>query len=38
MKPYLLFGIFLFNIYNNIARKILNTFRVFETPKLTEKY
>lgn len=37
MKPYLLFGIFLFNIYNNIARKVLNTFRVFETPQLTEK-
>ena len=37
MTPYLLFGIFLFNIYNNVARKILNTFHVFETPQLTEK-
>lgn len=37
MTPYLLFGIFLFNIYNNVARKVLNTFHVFETPQLTEK-
>jgi len=37
MTPYLLFGIFLFNIYNNVTRKVLNTFHVFETPQLTEK-
>ena len=37
MNIYILFGIFLFNIYNNVTRKVLNTFHVFETPQLTEK-